>query len=110
MNLDLGITFTIDFFYHWYLLGNLHKMEQSYYKFSIERLSKRRRTQGPDESLGIYLLVMDNLFCRLTVASFPDVRLRLILKNVVPFCQKRLSLVDITSKGKLLELDSQLVL
>lgn len=68
----------------------------------------RRRTQGPDESLGIYVAVMDNMFSRLTIPPNREERLRVVLKNLAPFYQERLSLVDVTSEEKLLELGRQI--
>lgn len=67
-----------------------------------------RRTQGPDESLGIYIAVMDNLFSRLTTPPQDAERLRIILKTLAPFYQERLSLIDVTSEQRLLELGRQI--
>lgn len=64
----------------------------------------KMRTQGPDESIGIYLSVMQNLFARLSKPLPECSQLRIILKNVLPIYQMPLSLVEIKSIPQLLQL------
>lgn len=70
----------------------------------------RRRTQGPNESISMYIALMTNLFERLTIAIPENNRLRIILRNLSPFYQSQLGLVEIRtveelkSMGKRLEI------
>lgn len=75
-----------------------------------EKLLKeiRQRTQGPDESIGIYIAVMTNMFNRLTVTVNEPARLKIILPNLAPFYQSQLGLVDIVSIDQLLTLGRKL--
>lgn len=57
----------------------------------------KKRTQGPDESIGIYLAIMSGYFKRLTCPISEPVKLRILLRNLAPFYQNQLGLVDITS-------------
>lgn len=68
----------------------------------------RNRTQGPNETMGIYLAVMNSLFNRLTVSVKESVRLNILLRNIAPFYQNQLGLVNITSVNELLKLGRQL--
>lgn len=61
----------------------------------------RQRTQGRDESMGLYVSIMSNLFSRLSVRVSEAARLKIILKNIHPFYQSQLGLVDITSLEQL---------
>lgn len=64
----------------------------------------RRRTQGPDESIGIYLAIMTGYFKRLTCPISEDVKLRILMRNIAPFYQSQLGLVDVTCVNHLREL------
>lgn len=64
----------------------------------------RRRTQGPDESIGIYLAIMSGYFKRLTCPISEEVKLKILLRNIAPFYQSQLGLVDVTSLSHLREL------
>lgn len=57
----------------------------------------RRRTQGPNESISIYISIMSNLFSRLSIKIPECNQLRIIMKNLTPFYQGQLGLVDIKS-------------
>lgn len=57
----------------------------------------KRRTQGADESIGIYLAVMSAMFGRLNCPVSEAVRLKILMKNISPVYQTQLALVDITS-------------
>lgn len=61
----------------------------------------RRRTQGPEESIGIYLAVMLGYFKRLTCPISEQAKLKILLRNLAPFYQSQLALVDITSISQL---------
>lgn len=64
----------------------------------------RRRTQGPDESIGIYLAIMSGYFKRLTCPISEEAKLKILVRNIAPFYQSQLGLVDITSVSHLKEL------
>lgn len=68
----------------------------------------RARTQGPNESIGLYLAVMDNLFGRLSTSVPPATRLKVILNNIAPFYQSQLALTSVTSLDQLSELGRRL--
>lgn len=68
----------------------------------------RRRTQGPNEPLGTYLVAMDNLFSRLSTKFSEGIKLRLLLKNLAPFYQFHLSFKEINSISDLLQFGRQL--
>lgn len=59
------------------------------------------RTQGSDESIGIYLSVMSAMFSRLTCGISEDIQLKIIMRNISPFYQTQLGLIDITSIAQL---------
>lgn len=65
----------------------------------------KRRTQGPNESIGLYLAVVNNLFDRLTVKVPEAARLKIIRNNLAPFYQTQLALTlaDIKSTEELLK-------
>lgn len=63
----------------------------------------KTRTQGPDESMGMYLAIMANMFNRLTVTVSEPVRLRILLRNIHPFYQGQLGLVEIKTINQLLD-------
>lgn len=60
-----------------------------------------KRTQGPDESIGIYLAVMSGYFKRLTCPVSEDAKLKILLRNLAPFYQSQLALVDVSSVSQL---------
>lgn len=68
----------------------------------------KQRTQGVDESMGIYIAVMSNMFNRLTVTVSEAARLKILLKNISPFYQSQLGLVKVGSVSELLELGRKL--
>lgn len=68
----------------------------------------KRRTQGPDEGIGLYLAMMDTMFKRLTVPVNEEARLRILLRNISPFYQSQLGLTNITSISQLLDIGRQL--
>lgn len=63
-----------------------------------------KRTQGPDESIGIYLAVMSGYFNRMTCPLSEEVKMKIILRNIAPFYQNHLALVDVKSLSHLREL------
>ncbi|KAJ8949870.1 hypothetical protein NQ318_010504 [Aromia moschata] len=68
----------------------------------------KRRTQGSDESIGIYLSVMSAMFNRLTCPVSEDVQLKIIMRNIAPFYQTQLGLTDVTSIAELRTLGRRL--
>lgn len=68
----------------------------------------KRRTQGSDESIGIYLSIMSAMFSRLTCAVTEKVQLKIIMRNISPFYQTQLGLTDITSIAQLRTLGRRL--
>lgn len=68
----------------------------------------RRRTQGNDESMGMYIAIMTNMFNRLTIPVSESVRLKVILNNITPFYQSQLGLTKVDSIDHLVELGRQL--
>lgn len=69
----------------------------------------KKQTQGSDESIGIYLSVMKALFRRMTCKVPESAQLKIILRNLTPFYQTQLGLLEIDTiehlriLGKLLE-------
>lgn len=68
----------------------------------------KRRTQGVNESIGIYVAVMSNLFSRFNVEIPEETQLKILRRNILPFYQTQLGLVEIASVGQLLKLGRQL--
>lgn len=68
----------------------------------------KRRTQGKDETIGLYLSVMSNLFTRFTVKLTKAQELKILLRNILPFYQSQLGLVEITSVAQLQKLGRRL--
>lgn len=64
----------------------------------------RNRTQGPRESIGMYLAVMSNMFERLTISVPEQTRLKILMNNIAPFYQSQLALTEINSISELLKL------
>lgn len=63
----------------------------------------KRRTQGPDESIGIYVAIMNTLFSRLTIKVSEKVKLKILRNNISPFYQTQLALIDINSIDDLIK-------
>lgn len=63
----------------------------------------KRRTQGNNETMGLYVSVMKNLFARLSVSVSEDTQLRILLRNILPFYQTQLGLTEITTIPELLK-------
>lgn len=68
----------------------------------------KKRTQGDTESIGIYIAYMNNFFNRLTETVNSDVRLKIIKKNLLPFYQRQLALIEIKSIDELLNFGRKL--
>lgn len=68
----------------------------------------RKRTQGPDESIGIYIAVMLGYFNRLTCTVSEETKLRVIMRNLSPFYQNHLALVEVNSILELRQLGKRL--
>lgn len=64
----------------------------------------KRRTQGPDESIGIYVSVMLTLFARLRVKLSEHVQVNILLRNISPFYQTQLGLIDVKTVKDLVRL------
>uniref|UniRef100_A0A1Y1L4P6 Retrotransposon gag domain-containing protein n=1 Tax=Photinus pyralis TaxID=7054 RepID=A0A1Y1L4P6_PHOPY len=62
-----------------------------------------QRTQGANESIGIYVAIMTNLFDRMPVSVPNELRLKVLRCNILPFYQERLVLLDIHSPLELIE-------
>lgn len=63
----------------------------------------KRRTQGKNESMGIFIAVMTNMFERLSKPIEESSKLKIILKNISPFYQMNLCLTEIESVSELLK-------
>lgn len=61
----------------------------------------KKRTQGQDESVGIYLAIMSAMFDRLECPVTEQTRLKIIMRNLAPFYQSQLGLVDVKSISEL---------
>lgn len=61
-----------------------------------------RRTQGHNESLGIYVAVMKNMFSRLNEKLSEVRQLKIMRRNLTPFFQTHLGLTDITTVRELI--------
>lgn len=66
------------------------------------------RTQGPDESMGIYLAIMSNMFGRLTITVSEAVQMRILLRNIHPFYQSQIGLTELDTVARLLEFGRRL--
>lgn len=62
-----------------------------------------RRTQGPGESIGIYVAAMSHLFDRMPVSVPDELRLQVLRSNILPFYQERLVLIEIKTPYELIE-------
>lgn len=61
----------------------------------------KRRTQGPEETIGIYLAVMSSLFGRLCTPISEKIKLKILMGNISPFYQTQLGLTDVKSIDEL---------
>lgn len=68
----------------------------------------RKRTQGKDEPIGIYLATIRSLFNRLRSPPTERHQIRTVLRNILPFFQTQLALVSIDSYVELKRLCRQL--
>lgn len=68
----------------------------------------KSRTQGPQESMGMFVACLENMFDRLTIQVRPATRLKIMLNNVAPFYQTQLGLHKIQSTDELLEIGKML--
>ena len=68
----------------------------------------KQRTQGPKESIGLYIATMINMFNRLTCSPTEHLKLKILMKNISPFYQSQLGLVKVQSIQQLIELSRQL--
>lgn len=75
-----------------------------------EKLFKEvnQRTQGPDESIGMYIATMKTAFKRFTCDVPESAKLRILMNNISPFYQSQLGLAEINSMEELLELGRRL--
>ncbi|KAJ3641376.1 hypothetical protein Zmor_027886 [Zophobas morio] len=64
----------------------------------------RRRSQGAEEKLMLYVAAMENLFYRLAEVPTEPVRVSLIRRNLLPYLQTALALSEMPTVGRLLEL------
>lgn len=68
----------------------------------------KARTQGANESMGIYIATITNMFGRLSVSVPEATRIKILLRNIHPFYQSQLGLVDFDSVDQLLEFGRKL--
>lgn len=61
----------------------------------------KRRTQGPEESFGIYLAIMEGFFRRLTCPITEHMKLKILMRNIAPYYQQQLALMEVTSISQL---------
>lgn len=66
------------------------------------------RTQGRDETIGIYVATMENLFKRLNNPISESAKLGIIIRNLNPFYNEKLGLTEIESTEKLIQLGHSL--
>lgn len=64
----------------------------------------KRRTQGVEESIGTYLAVMSKYFQRLECPISEHAKLKILMRNIAPYYQTHLGLVDVGSIAQLREL------
>lgn len=62
-----------------------------------------QRTQGPDESIGIYVATMTSLFDRMPETVADSLRMQVLRDNILPFYQEKLALVDIHTPLELID-------
>lgn len=64
----------------------------------------KSRTQGEKESIAIYVAYMTNIFNRLSIKVDESIKLKILRKNILPFYQNQLGLIDISSTDELISL------
>lgn len=62
----------------------------------------KNRTQGDSEPISIYIAYMTNLFKRLAIPISEEIKLKIIMKNILPFYTTQLTLVTIDSIEQLI--------
>lgn len=62
----------------------------------------RKRTQGQNENIAVYVSVMTSLFNRLGNKLKEEDQLKILLKNITPFYQQQLALQEIRSINELI--------
>lgn len=68
----------------------------------------RKRTQGPHESIGMYVSTMTSLFSRLALHIPESNRIKIMLRNLAPFYQSQLGLAEVKSVEELLSIGRKL--
>ncbi|KAL3273369.1 hypothetical protein HHI36_014817 [Cryptolaemus montrouzieri] len=68
----------------------------------------KRRTQGENENIGIYVACMTNLFSRSSITVPKSAQLKIMLRHLNPFFQLHLGLTEVTSIDYLIELCNKL--
>lgn len=63
----------------------------------------KQRTQGPNETIGLYVSVMKNLFSRLSNPVPEENQLRILQRNILPFYQTQLGLTEVHTVAELLK-------
>lgn len=63
----------------------------------------RHRTQGKDESIGVYVAVMEGLFSRLSEGWEMEKKMKLLRRNIHPFYQAQLGLTTVDTIDRLVE-------
>ncbi|KAK9694889.1 hypothetical protein QE152_g33237 [Popillia japonica] len=63
----------------------------------------KRRTQDQNESMGLYVSIMKNLFCRLSVTLTEETQLKILLINILPFYQTQLGFTEVKTFSELLK-------
>lgn len=66
-------------------------------------LEIKNRTQGPSESIGMYVAIMNGLFSRLTIDVSQGTKIKILLNNILPFYQTQLALSKIETIDELLK-------
>ncbi|KAJ8985444.1 hypothetical protein NQ317_017076 [Molorchus minor] len=101
--LESGIDLFAEKAYHFYkdCRARVHTWDELVEEFRGEYLSAnhndvlfeelQKRTQHPSESIGIYLAVMSGYFSRLRCTISEQTKLSIIMKNLHPFYQDRLT-------------------
>lgn len=64
----------------------------------------RHRTQGVDECISVYMAIMSEMFSRMPVVIDESIQLKILLRNIHPYFQTHLGLVDVSSLDHLKEL------
>lgn len=83
------------------------KLKQSFQPYDYETSlwnEIRRRTQGTDEKIVVYVAVMENLFRRLPTQPSEQHKVGIIRRNLLPHLQTQLSVQEITTVSQLLQM------